>query len=134
MKRIFQQFSITIILHVVIAGKVILFPEEKIEYCNVDKKPLKSVDPNTLEVLVMNDYEVFMNGSTKNLLTLKSPWKVHLWAEEWKRGEWLMRAFDRTYPDFCKNLHSPLEPFYIKSRKLQGCPIKAGVKIVIIFM
>lgn len=60
-------------------------------------------------------------------MDLQSPWEAHLITEKYDRGQWLMQAINRKYPDICVSLKNPLEPFYEVTKNLPGCPMKAGV-------
>jgi hypothetical protein len=48
--------------------------------------------------------------------------------EEHKRGQWVMRAFDRKYSDFCTSMNTPTEPFYMKFKDQKKCPMMPGVR------
>lgn len=79
--------------------------------------------------IVETDDEFFVNGTIYFLKEVKSPWKSLVYAEKFDRGQWNADSFTKQYPDFCKNIKNPLEPFNYLTKNLdhRSCPIPAGV-------
>jgi hypothetical protein len=63
------------------------------------------------------------------LKEIKSPWNSIVFAEKFDRDQWNVDSLYKRYPDFCKNLKNPLEPFHFLTKNLdkKSCPFPAGV-------
>jgi len=84
-------------------------------------------DITELELIPENDTMTFINGSWKFTKPVVGPWPMHIFAEHYVQGQWLVQAYDRHYKDFCGSIKNPVEPWYYATKNLQGCPISAGV-------
>lgn len=84
-------------------------------------------DFSNTELIPENDTHTFINGSVKSLDDIKAPILTLITAEYYTRGEWVMRAFNRTYPDFCFSMKNPIEPWYYVTKDWGSCPYKSGV-------
>jgi hypothetical protein len=121
-------FIVLICLYSTVNGKVVIDFYEEIFNCN-KKGEAGFFDLSGLELFVDDSYKTYVNGTWKFLKDVKSPWNWHIYAEEFERGEWNIRAVNRNISDMCPTLHSPLEPWYKLYKDQPGCPIKVGVTL-----
>lgn len=106
-------------------GKVVLLPDDRIEYCSEDKSGHFNYD--NLHIEIVSDTEIFLNGSVQFLKEVKSPFIVKTYAEQYVRQKWVVAMFDRKIPDFCSSMKNPAEFWYNILKEQPGCPIQEGV-------
>lgn len=109
------------------ARKIVPIIMEEFENCADPDEDYKLADFSNYELIAINDYEVFINGSIKLLRDLVSPMPVHIFAERYERGEWCVMYYDTKRSDFCSAMKNPSEIWYDKMKDLKGCPLTAGV-------
>lgn len=87
-------------------------------------------DVSGLEIVAVDDFNCFLNGSWKFNKDVEAPWENIGFTERFERGKLDLYAFSRRVPDLCSTLHSHAEPWYNIHKNVQpeGCPIKAGVR------
>lgn len=83
-----------------------------------------------MELIPYNDTDVFLNGSMLLMRDIKKSFRVNIYTEQYTQGEWIFRAFNRTYNDFCIAMKNPTEPFFVAFAGQPKCPYKKGVSFI----
>jgi hypothetical protein len=94
------------------------------EYADVDAKIFNT---ENLEIVIESDYDVFLNGSIKFLLSMQSPWNAEYYGEQFVRNTWVRSPVQKKFFDICPHIHSPLEIWYNIMKGSPGCPLNKGV-------
>jgi hypothetical protein len=108
--------------------KVVPILSEEYENCATPEEDYGVADFSEYELIAVNDYEVFINGSVKILRDIESPLPVHVFAERFERGQWIVMYYDTKRADFCKSMKDSSEIWYDIMKDMKGCPLKAGVR------
>lgn len=111
----------------IIKGKIVLFLDEKVEICSEPGNEANLFNYENLEVLILSDTEIFLNGSIKVLRDIESPWKGLFTAEKNIRNQWNIQC-EKKYPDLCESIHDPAEFTYKITKTLPKCSIAADVR------
>jgi hypothetical protein len=98
------------------------------ENCSPQDQDAKAFDVSNFEMIAESDTDVYMNGSVKFMRDVGSNTGVHIFYEKLIRGQWNIEVFNANRSSFCASLQNPMEGWYIKTKKLKGCPLKAGVR------
>lgn len=101
----------------------LLYPDLK----DCEKANNRLVDWSKYNLIPINDTLTIVNGSITFLTDIVSPWFGHFHSEHYERGQWLPQGYVQNIADICKELHNPIQPWYKKMLKYDGCPIKKGV-------
>jgi hypothetical protein len=109
-------------------AKVVFLLDGDLEKCVEPENDDKLFDISDLDVIFESDTDIFINGSVKFLKTIRSPLKVHAYAEQYVRSQWVISMIDKRIADGCASMHNPLEPWYNLYKNLSGCPLEAGVR------
>jgi hypothetical protein len=108
--------------------KVVPILSEEYENCASPEEDYRLTDFSEYELIAVNDYEVFINGSVKVLKDIDGPVPLHVYAERFERGQWNVMYYDTKRTDFCKSMKDPTEVWYDIMKDKKGCPLKAGVR------
>jgi hypothetical protein len=126
--------TLTCILSILVTSSSSLFRKivpiisEEYENCARPEEDYGAIDFSSYELIALNDYEVFVNGSVKMLKDIKGILPIHIFAERFERGQWVVMYYDTKRPNFCKSLKDPVEIWYEAAKDLKGCPLKPGVR------
>jgi hypothetical protein len=104
--------------------------DENIENCAPPEKDAKAIDISKFEFIALTDLDVFINGSIKFLKPMEGLNPLHVYLEKFHRNKWFPEVFNAKRPDFCMSFKRPSEAWYAKTKRLKGCPLKAGVRNV----
>lgn len=104
----------------IVYGKIGLFLDEDYEMCSQPGNEANMHDYTHLQILVLSDTEVFLNGSLSFLH------EVLIIIEKFTRGQWSL-MMEKKYEDACKILRNPMDLAYRLAKTLPECPIPAGV-------
>jgi hypothetical protein len=109
------------------AGHFGLVVSETIENCAPKGQDAKALDKSNFEVISESDTEFFFNGSIKIMRNYDNA-SFHIYTEKFIRGKWHREVYNAKRRSFCESFHNPSEAWYIKMRRLKGCPLNAGVR------
>lgn len=109
-------------------GKIIPIIDENYENCASPDEDYKGFDFDDYDLIALNDYDVFLNGTVKILKPVVSQIPAHITAERFERGKWIVTYLDTKRPDICASLKNPMEVWYDKFKSKKGCPLSAGVR------
>jgi hypothetical protein len=59
------------------------------------------IDLSNFKLIMINDTTTVGNGTTVLKERIESPWQLHLFGEQFDRGQWTKR-FERKFQDFCQ--------------------------------
>lgn len=122
---------ITLILPLV-SGKVqFLVNGDEATDCTKPEESPHVYDFRDLEIVHTSDTEMFVNGSIRFLKDIDSPWQERHYTEKFDRGQWNLALVNTQFQDFCPRIKSPTEAWHFQMRHLPGCPIKAGVRMLL---
>jgi hypothetical protein len=105
-----------------------MIPSETVENCAPADQDAKALDISDYELITETDTDIRINGSFKFLRDMTNS-SVHVYIEKFIRNQWHNEIYDADRPNFCKAWQDKNEVWYVKSKKLKGCPLGAGVRI-----
>jgi hypothetical protein len=112
--------------------KIVPIISEQYENCATPEEDFEAFDLSEYELIAINDYEVFINGSIKALKDIKGTLPTHIFAERFERSQWIVMYYDTKRPSLCKSLKDPVEIWYESVKDLKSCPLKPGVSSFVI--
>lgn len=114
------------------SGKVQFFinSDEAID-CTKPEESAHVYDFSQLEIVHESDTEAYFNGSIRFLKDINSPWQERHYTEKFERGQWNLAVINTHFQDFCPRINSPTEVWHHQLGNVQGCPIKAGVRMLL---
>lgn len=118
------------IISIAKSSKVVLIMDDIIESCVPKCQEAKVVDRSEIELVVVTDEDVYLNGTLKFLKKLSSPVPVHTWAEKFIGGKWELSTLNVHRADVCFCISNPLELTYAYTKHLKPCPRKIGVRVI----
>jgi hypothetical protein len=101
---------------------------ETVDNCAPPDEDAKAIDMSDYELISVSDTDVRINGSIKYLRDFANA-SLHLYTEKFIRGRWHKEIYEIRRASFCESIHNPNEVWYMKAKRLKGCPLGPGVRI-----
>jgi hypothetical protein len=109
-------------------SKFAMIPSETVENCAPADQDAKALDISDYELISESDTDIRINGSFKFLRDMSNS-SVHVYFEKFIRNQWHNEVYNADRSSFCKAWQDKNEIWFVKSQKLKGCPLGAGVRI-----